>query len=228
MWVALIEKAAKIKNKDDPTQWEPIVDLLRALREGIYASQWSEGDLEFSVKVFEQSTICCIQANNSDELLKSMRVLVDELYQIPNVVPKNYYRALYCLFLAFHDRTSGLDRINEISAHLPESKFVKAVVYCVIVAEDPIQFFALYNDCPDRYFKLLMDTYMDKIRLLSINILSKAYMRVPISFAAHCLGLSDIKKTVPTIERLVKPTCIDRVDLDTSTIYFIRKKADKK
>ncbi|KAI9029721.1 hypothetical protein CLU79DRAFT_735675 [Phycomyces nitens] len=222
MWTKLTEKASQIQSQDNPAEWTSIVDLLRGLREGIYASQWSKGDLEFSVKVFEQSVMCCIQANNHNELLKSMRVLVDELYQIPSVTPKNYHCALYALFLVFYDRTSGLDRINELPLDLPENRFVRSVVRCVVVTKDPIQFYGLYESCPDRYFKLLLGSYMDKMRLISISVLRKAYLSVPIAWATYCLGLADSSQTVPTIDRLITPTCIDRLDPDTNTLYFVR------
>jgi hypothetical protein len=40
----------QVKNADNKKEWEPIVILFRKLREGVFATNWSNGDYTFAIK----------------------------------------------------------------------------------------------------------------------------------------------------------------------------------
>lgn len=85
-------------NQDELGQ---IIELFRKLREAIFATRWSNNDLNFSIQgkeridclafirnttdsvvVFELSSTYCALASNMGELLKSLKGLTQELYPL--------------------------------------------------------------------------------------------------------------------------------------------------
>ncbi|KAI7863724.1 hypothetical protein BDF14DRAFT_1841578, partial [Spinellus fusiger] len=218
VWERLQEMAFNIVNKKDPKSWSSVVNLLRKLREGIYGSQWSEGNIEFSARVFEQSVLCNLQAHNHEELFKCLRVLVEEIYRIPGNHIKSYYHAMYAVLLILHDRGEGMRRIALLSNDKPENQFCKDIARCINTQNCP-KFFHLYNTCPDIYFQLILLEHRTMMRQEALHILKTAYYSAPDVWISRCLGLKP-QDTVSTLQQLIQPSCIDRIE--DNVIYFVR------
>ncbi|RCI07026.1 hypothetical protein CU098_011041 [Rhizopus stolonifer] len=82
LWSLILSKVSVIQDDFDKKQWDPIVDLLRKLREGVYASHWSEGNYGFAIQVFQLSIDCAIKAGRYEELAKSLVGLIENLYVV--------------------------------------------------------------------------------------------------------------------------------------------------
>ncbi|KAG0181008.1 hypothetical protein DFQ29_009616 [Apophysomyces sp. BC1021] len=221
LWDHILQKVECLGLSDPKEAWEPIVDLLRKLREGVYASRWSQGEWEFAVKVYELAVLCCLKAQNEDELSKSFRGLVEELYVLQPDLENSYYAALYTIYLSFRDTLATKDRMTRLKRDTDESQFAQHVV-CSVLANNPIKFFTLYRHAPDSYFRLVMDKHSERMRRHAVQVMRVAYYSMSLDWAGRWMGLPT--ENIPAVmERLIQPGSI-RIDPDQQMVHFPRTK----
>ncbi|KAG2194873.1 hypothetical protein INT47_002667 [Mucor saturninus] len=227
LWDHIMKQVKEIKDLDNAKEWEPTVNLLRKLREGVYASNWSRGDYAFAIKVFEHSVNFSIKAHNYEELAKSLFGLINELYVINKGAENPYYVVLnilyYCCYL--QNPTKALTLAVNLNGTTNEGRFGKQLVKSVFISGNSLMYFRLYHNNPYSTFKILMDNYNDAMRIKAIDILRKAYLSASIGWIGKWLGITNNSNMVISeIERLVKPTCIKSIDHDRQLIYFLKKR----
>ncbi|CEG73888.1 hypothetical protein RMATCC62417_09179 [Rhizopus microsporus] len=216
----------RIWNLDKPEckeSWEPIVYDFRKLREGIVASYWSNGDIGFAIQVFEWSVNAALKAQNFEEMFKCLRGLVDELYPLKDSAKKTYFTVLDTLYFCCYlkDMKVVINRLELMKdIDTKETKFVKMLIHCIFVSENPLKYFELYQHAPYLTYKVIMEHYHDTIRARAIRTLRKAYLSVSLEWAKYWLGLEQEVDVVPCINKLMP--CIDRVDVDRQIVYFIK------
>ncbi|CAO3696946.1 unnamed protein product [Rhizopus microsporus] len=216
----------RIWNLDKPEckeSWEPIVFDFRKLREGIIASYWSNGDIGFAIQAFEWSVNAALKAQNFEEMFKCLRGLVDELYPLKDSAKKTYFIVLDTLYFCCYlkDMKVVINRLELMKdIDTKETKFVKKLIHCIFVSENPLKYFELYQNAPYLTYKVIMEHYHNTIRTRAIRTLRKAYLSVSLEWAKHWLGLEQEVDVVPCINKLVP--CVDRVDVDRQIVYFIR------
>lgn len=226
LWLEIMKKCESLKGVQDKSKWEPVVDLCRKLREGVYASNWSDGDFAFATRVFQESVNSSIRAHNYGELMKSIYGLRD-LYKLNGDSEHPYYTLIDILFHACYIRNTKeiMNRATKLDPSTNEGRFGRQFVKCILVTEDPIRYFKLYHNNPYPSFKILMDNYNDTMRIKAIDVLRKAYLSAPIEWVGIWLGIKgNSVKVLSEIDRLVKPTCIKSIDADRQVVYFLKKK----
>ncbi|KAI9472370.1 MAG: hypothetical protein EXX96DRAFT_542473 [Benjaminiella poitrasii] len=231
LWNHIQNKIAEeVKDTKNKKQWDPIVDLLRKLREGVYASQWSHGDYEFAIKVFELSADCCVKAERYEELSKSLIGLLDHLYCNTQTkissVSRSYYTVLdilyHCCYLQNYKFAARYIDFLDLSTH--EGHFGRQFLR-VISDQNSIQYFRLYHYNPYWTFKVLMNNYNDVMRQHALQMLHRAYLSTSIAWIGQWIGIyHDNSIVLSEIDRLVKPSCIDSVDYEQQLVHFVRKK----
>ncbi|KAI8332512.1 hypothetical protein EDC96DRAFT_526530 [Choanephora cucurbitarum] len=225
LWSLILSKVSQINDDFDPKAWDPIVDLLRKLREGVYASEWSRGDYDFAIKVFELSVDCCIKAGRFEELSKSLLGLMDQLYAIKKEAVQPYYTVLDIIYQCCHTQNpkAANRRITLVSLDTNEGVFGRSLIKSV-VNNNPIRYFEHYHYNPYPTFKLLMTKYNDSMRILAIEMLCKAYLSAPIAWVGKWIGIyHDNGEVLKEMERLIQPTCIKSIDYDAQVVYFLKK-----
>ncbi|KAI7898523.1 uncharacterized protein BX663DRAFT_555737 [Cokeromyces recurvatus] len=230
LWNHIQEKISEgIKDEKDKKEWDPIVDLLRKLREGVYATHWSYSDYSFAIKVFELSADCCVKAERYEELSKSLIGLLDHLYTKISTTcsqRQSYYVVLSILYHSCYLQNLKLAwrHVHYLDLNTHEGNFGKHLLKS-ISQENPIHYFRLYHYNPYWTFKVLMNNYNDVMRRKAINTLRKAYLSTSISWIGQWIGIyHDNNIVLKEMDRLVKPSCILSVDYERQLVYFNRKK----
>ncbi|KAF7720951.1 hypothetical protein EC973_005743 [Apophysomyces ossiformis] len=208
-WDHIVEKIQSLNPSDPKEAWVPIVNQFRKLREGVYASRWSQGEWIFALNVYEQSVLCCLKAGDEDELHKSIRGLVEELYTLQPSLEDSYYTALYAIYLSFRDSAAAKDRMTRLKKDTHEYGFSRHVVYSVL-SKNPIKFFSLYRHAPDPYFQLMMDNHVMTMRRHAIQVMRAAYYSMSLEWASKWLGLA-VEDVPAMLEQLTQPNYI-RID----------------
>lgn len=178
--------------------------------------------------VYEWSVNASLKAQNFDELFKSLRGLVDELYVIKKESEKPFYTVLDILYFCCYiedkqtvmKRWAGLEQKDT-----KEIQFAKSLIHCIFVSENPIEYFKLYQQAPYYPYRLIMDQYHEKVRIRAIKTLRKAYLSVPLQWAKIWLGLEQEVEVVPMMNQLMQ--CVDRVDVNLQVVHFIRSNNKK-
>ncbi|KAI8976499.1 hypothetical protein BDB01DRAFT_803115 [Pilobolus umbonatus] len=219
LWGHISRKIYKNKSLQDKKEWNTLVTALRKLREGIYASHWSQEDYTFAIQVFESSVDCCVCAEDYNELFKSLRGLHD-LYTLFPEAKKAYYVTLDILFLCCytHDFQTAKDRLMQLTDTSNETIFIKQIFHCIFISHNSVRYFKLYNVCPYSAYRQIMSLYHPTIRKQAIEILRQAYLFTSIHWVQQWLGTEDV---LSLINELV-PACVSKVE--NGRIYFIRRK----
>ncbi|CAO3607162.1 unnamed protein product [Mucor hiemalis] len=129
LWLEITRKCESLKGTVDKEKWEPVVDLCRKLREGVYASNWSEGDHKFATKVFQESVNSSIRAHNYGELMKSLYGLRD-LYKLNGDTENPYYTVIDILFHACYIRNTKeiMNLATKLDPNTNEGRFGRQLV----------------------------------------------------------------------------------------------------
>lgn len=118
-----------------------------------------------------------------------------------------------------------MESLQKLNRNTNEGIFGKKLVKCVFVTENPICYFQLYYNNPYPTFRIMMNNYIDTMRLKAIHVIRKAYLSAPTEWVGKWLGVkNDSQMVVSIIEALVQPTCIKSIDHDFQRIHFIKKR----
>lgn len=211
-----------LEKPNDRKSWVPLVSHFRKLREGVYASNWSNGNHEFTIQVYEWSINASLKAQDFDELFKSLKGLVDELYVLKRDLEKPFFTVLYilyfCCFIKNKDIT--MKQLERLDPSTKEAQFAKQLIHCIFVTKNPIVYFKLYQQAPYMPYKWIMENYHETVRIIAIKMLQRAYLSVSLDWAKIWLGLENEAEVVPMMNALVP--CVDRFDADTKTVHFIK------
>lgn len=104
-----------------------------------------------------------------------------------------------------------------------EAIWAEKMIKCVIVSNDPLEYFKLYTNNPYPAFRIMMDNYSDTMRVKAIDVLRKAYLSAPATWISKWIGV-DPNNVVAELDRLVKPSCIKSVDSEHQIVYFLKKR----
>ncbi|ORZ12270.1 hypothetical protein BCR42DRAFT_453622 [Absidia repens] len=139
LWNDICRKTSQVKNPSDTKQWASLVALFRKLREGIWASHWSEGNIRFAVKVYEESVHTSLRGQEFAEFRKAIRGLVDDLYILHEDGINGHYLALDVIYRACHlqqpQEAMNIIYRTELSGspyhHGNEIKYAKQIVHAL-------------------------------------------------------------------------------------------------
>jgi hypothetical protein len=112
--------------------------------------------------------------------------------------------------------------MTRLNTNTNEGIWAKKLSKCILVSQDPIQYFKLYKNNPFASFRILMDNYNDEMRIKAIDVLRKAYFSASMEWIAKWIGVEK-EHVVAELNRLVKPTCIKSIDMQRQTVHFLKK-----
>ncbi|KAI8337738.1 hypothetical protein BC941DRAFT_452556 [Chlamydoabsidia padenii] len=226
LWNEICQKTIKVKDPSDIKQWGILVDLLRKLREGVWASRWSEGNIRFAVKVYEESVHT--RAREYPEFRKAIRGLVVDLYKLHEKGTNGHFLALDAIYQACHLQhhqeamlsliTTSSRCYNEI-----EIDYAKQILEA-LSTHHWIRFFRLYYQAPHPAYHVILEPAITPLRRHALAVMQKAYYTAPLPWLASSLGF-DPQHTglVHSLHTLDTPnSIIDRIENDV--LYFNKKR----
>ncbi|KAI9309179.1 hypothetical protein BJ944DRAFT_258973 [Cunninghamella echinulata] len=229
LWNDICKETMKVIHHTDTKPWIPLIISLRKLREGVRASNWSEGNIRFSVKVYEESVHTSLRGRDFAEFRKAIRGLVDELYLVHKKGTNGHYLALDTLYQACHldQYQSAIHQlIHKKQHHLYYNEHeINYTIQLLKALNDQncIRFFKLYHQSPHPAYQLLLEPSIITLRQYVLKTMQKVYYMAPLSWVSTCLGLPSHEKekgqedTIQLIEQVYK-LCIDKIE--DNTIYF--------
>ncbi|SAM01489.1 hypothetical protein [Absidia glauca] len=231
LWNEICQKTMDIKNPADGKQWIPLTQLLRKLREGIWASRWSGGNIRFAIKVYEESVHTGLRAQEFPEFRKAVRALVDDLYKLDDKGVNGHFLALDVIYEACHLQRYQ-EAIHSLLQHSNDSRcynrneinFAKQVVRA-LSAGNWIRFFRLCRQVPHPAYLVIMDLAVEPLRQHALTVMQKVYYTASLSWLASSLDYSSLShdSLAITLRKLDTPTAlIDRIENDV--VYFKKKR----
>ncbi|CAO3623703.1 unnamed protein product [Cunninghamella blakesleeana] len=235
LWNELCKEIMKIMGQTDVKYWESLVISFRKLREGIRSSNWSEGNIKFAIKVYEESVHTSLRGRDFAEFRKGIRGLVDELYSMHKKGTNGHYLALDALYQACHlnQYQLAIHQLIENKHHHQKKIYNEHEInYTIQLLQalnqhDCIRFFKLYNQSPHPAYLILLEPSIIQLRKYVLKTMQKSYYMASLSWVATCLGASFSSSSdkennknediIQIIEQLYK-ACIDKIE--NNIIYF--------
>lgn len=237
MWQHIKDKIENISSSDDrdgmlckdtlnQDELGQIIELFRKLREAIFATRWSNNDLNFSIQVFELSSTYCALASNMGELLKSLKGLTQELYplaeplniQLPN---RPHYTALYILYHVCytHSLSKAVPYLQPMTSH-PHLEYANAIMQSVLHT-NYCRWFRLYKQSPSSTYTSLLDSCLPYMQERAVKIIASSYYNISLDWAKSTVCMTGDDQSVLENIRVWSGGRIDRID-ENQTIWFKR------
>ncbi|KAI8064455.1 hypothetical protein BC940DRAFT_305758 [Gongronella butleri] len=212
LWIDLRDELRTTQFIEQPAPFQSLLDPFRKLREGVRATNWSNGDYMFAVQVYEAAAFVALRARDVDALWTCQRILVDELYKLAKVTNWKYI-ALDAMMLALRLDNTGeaLLRLKK-AKNVHYTKYARAVVNAWRDTNSPaynhLMKKPLHPDC-----RIMLELFHTNMQERALKVMTKAYMSAPGAWVEHCIG-DDLpalveKKLLPAERmqdgRLVRP-----------------------
>ena len=218
------------KIKEDSNNNTEILLLLRVLTQSKTASS-NEIKSIFSKKCHELSLNYCLK-HDLPQFFIMLTKLIFEIY--PNFKDDENEEKLNSLYILYH---CCIIKSNEFSVFLKlklknfESKSIQHAIkiYELIQLQNPIEFFKLYEKSNENE-KILMENYLNFIRIQIFNNVSFSYLEIDFEFLLKILNFKNKKEIKIWIEKemknqkLKKMKDISQIQNDKIIFRIIKKK----